>query len=280
MTKKLNLKEIAVIVFGTAIIAAAVYFFMLPSDLTVGSITAVAYVISQFLPLQTSVITLTLNVILLLMGLILIGKEFAAKTALGAVLMPVFLGVFEILLPNFTSMTQDATLDLVCYILLVGIGQALLFSYNASTGGLEIIAKIMNKYLRMDLGKALSSSGMVIALSAAICFDTKTVVLSVLGTYFGGMLVDKFIFGINLKRRVCIISQKNDEIVSYILHTLHSGASLYDVIGAYDNTVRREINVIVDKQEYRELMDYLRKTDPKAFVTVYSVGEMRYTPKK
>ena len=280
MTKKLNLKEIAVIVFGTAIIAAAVYFFMLPSDLTVGSITAVAYVISQFLPLQTSVITLTLNVILLLMGLILIGKEFAAKTALGAILMPVFLGVFEILLPNFTSMTQDATLDLVCYILLVGIGQALLFSYNASTGGLEIIAKIMNKYLRMDLGKALSSSGMVIALSAAICFDTKTVVLSVLGTYFGGMLVDKFIFGINLKRRVCIISQKNDEIVSYILHTLHSGASLYDVIGAYDNTVRREINVIVDKQEYRELMDYLRKTDPKAFVTVYSVGEMRYTPKK
>ena len=280
MTKKFNFKEIAVIIFGTAIIAAAVYFFMLPSDLTVGSITAVAYVISQFVPLQTSVITLTLNVILLLMGLVLIGKEFAAKTALGAILMPVFLGVFEFLLPNFTSLTQDATLDLVCYILLVGIGQAMLFSYNASTGGLEIIAKIMNKFLRMDLGKALSSSGMIIALSAALCFDTKTVVLSVLGTYFGGMLVDKFIFGINLKRRVCIISPKTDEIVDFILHTLHSGASLYDMIGAYDNTVRREINVIVDKQEYRMLMEYLRKTDPKAFITVYSVGEMRYTPKK
>ena len=280
MTKKFNFKEIAVIIFGTAIIAAAVYFFMLPSDLTVGSITAVAYVISQFVPLQTSVITLTLNVILLLMGLVLIGKEFAAKTALGAILMPVFLGILEFLLPNFTSLTQDATLDLVCYILLVGIGQAMLFSYNASTGGLEIIAKIMNKFLRMDLGKALSSSGMIIALSAALCFDTKTVVLSVLGTYFGGMLVDKFIFGINLKRRVCIISPKTDEIVDFILHTLHSGASLYDMIGAYDNTVRREINVIVDKQEYRMLMEYLRKTDPKAFITVYSVGEMRYTPKK
>ena len=280
MKKRFNVKEIAVIIFGTAIIAIAVYFFMMPSNLTVGSITAVAHVISQFVPLQTSVITLTLNSILLLLSLILIGKEFAAKTALGALLMPAFLGVFEIVFPNFTSLTQDATLDLVCYILLVGIGQAILFSYNASTGGLEIVAKIMNKFLRMDLGKALSSSGMVIALSAALCFDTKTVVLSVLGTYFGGLLVDKFIFGINLKRRVCIISAKTDEIVDFILHTLHSGASLYDMIGAYDNTVRREINVIVDKQEYRMLMEYLRKTDPKAFITVYSVGEMRYTPKK
>ena len=280
MTKRFNIKEIAVIIFGTAIIATSVYFFMMPSNLTVGSITAVAYVISQFVPLQTSVITLMLNCILLLLSLILIGKEFAAKTALGALLMPAFLGVFEIVFPNFTSLTQDATLDLVCYILLVGIGQAILFSYNASTGGLEIIAKIMNKFLRMDLGKALCYSGMVIALSAALCFDTKTVVLSVLGTYFGGLLVDKFIFGINLKRRVCIISTKTDEIVDFILHTLHSGASLYDMIGAYENSVRREINVIVDKQEYRMLMEYLRKTDPKAFITVYSVGEMRYIPKK
>ena len=280
MIKKINWKEIAVILFGTAIIAAAVYFFMLPSNLTIGSATAVAYVISQFLPVQVSVLTLLINCVLLLLSLLLVGKEFAAKTALGALLMPVFLGVFEILFPNFTTLTQDAILDVVCYILLVGIGQAILFSRNASTGGLEIVAKIMNKYLHMELGNALSIAGIVIALSSAICFDKKTVVLSVLGTYFGGILVDKFIFGINLKRRVCIISSKTDEIVAFILHTLHSGASLYDMIGAYDNTVRREINVIVDKQEYRELMEYLRKTDPKAFITVYSVGEMRYTPKK
>lgn len=280
MRKKINWKEIAVILFGTAIIAAAVYFFMLPSNLTVGSATAVAHVLSQFLPVPVSVLTLAINAVLLLLSLLLVGKEFAGKTAVGTLLMPVFLAVFEIIFPNFTSLTQDATLDVVCYILLVGIGQAILFSCNASTGGLEIVAKIMNKYMRMEFGKAMSSAGVLVALSSAICFDKKTVVLSVLGTYFGGLLVDKFIFGINIKRRVCIISRKNEEIVQFILHTLHSGASLYDVIGAYDNTVRREINVIVDKQEFRELMGYLKKTDPKAFVTVYSVNEISYTPKK
>ncbi len=280
MTRRINFKELAIIIFGTAVVAASVYFFMLPSNLTVGSVTAIAHVLCQFLPLPVSVITLTLNSALLLLSIVLVGREFAAKTALGTILMPVFLGIFEIIFPNFTSLTQDATLDVICYILLVGIGQAILFSCNASTGGLEIVAKIMNKYFHMELGKAMSSVGMVIAMSSAICFDKKTVVLSVLGTYFGGLLVDKFIFGINIKRRVCIISQKTDEIVDYILHTLKSGASLYDVIGAYDHTVRREINVIVDKQEYRELMDYLKKTDPKAFVTVYSVNEISYTPKK
>ena len=94
------------------------------------------------------------------------------------------------------------------------------------------------------------------------------------------MVVDHFIFGLNIKRRVCIISPRVDDIVHYILHELHSGASLYDAVGAYDRTTRREINVIVDRQEYRALMDYLRKVDPKAFITVYSVNEINYTPKK
>jgi uncharacterized membrane-anchored protein YitT (DUF2179 family) len=168
----------------------------------------------------------------------------------------------------------------VCYILVVSIGQAMLFSCNASTGGLEVVAKLLNKYFRMELGKAFSLVGMAVALSSAVCYDKKIVVLSVLGTYFGGLLVDKFSFGLNIKRKVCIISSKTDEIVAYILHDLHSGASLYNAIGAYDGTVRREINVIVDKQEYRALMDYVKTLDPKAFMTVYSVNEINYTPKK
>ena len=177
-------------------------------------------------------------------------------------------------------MTQDATLDVLCYILVVSAGQALLFSRNASTGGIEIAGKILNKFFHMELGQALSAAGMVVALSSALCYDTKTVVLSVLGTYFGGIVVDKFVFGLNIKRKVCILSSKTDEIVAFILHDLHSGASLYDAVGAYDQTTRREINVIVDKHEYRALMDYLRKVDPKAFITVYSVNEVNYTPKK
>ena len=272
-------KEFATIVGGTAIVAAAVYFFMLPSHVSVGSAAALAMLIGNFVPLSVSAITLILNIFLLIIGFLLIGPEFGGKTVFTAILMPCIMGLFEILFPNFQSLTQDPTLDVICYILVVGVGLALLFSCNASSGGLDIVAKLMNKYLRMDLGQAMSVSGMAVALGSGLFYDSKTVVLSVLGTYFGGMVVDHFIFGLNLKRRVCIISPKVDEIVDYILHDIHSGATLNEIIGAYDRTVKREIITIVDKQEYKMLMDYLRVVDPKAFVTVYSVSEIKYQPK-
>ena len=164
-------------------------------------------------------------------------------------------------------------------ILIVGMGMAILFSRNASSGGLDIVAKILNKFFKIELGRAGAFAGMAVALSSALCYDTKTVVLSVLGTYFGGMIVDHFIFGLNIKRKVCVISPKLDEIVEFILHDLHSGATLNDITGAYDKTPRREVITIVDKHEYRKLMDFVKKVDPKAFVTVYSVTEIRYQPK-
>ena len=280
MINKRSVKEFSMIVIGLAIVSAAVYFFMLPSHVSVGSASALAMIISNFVPLPVSIITLIMNIFLLLLGYLLIGPEFGLKTIFCATLMPGMLWVLEQVFPNFQSLTQDPVLDVICYILVVGVGLAILFSCNASSGGLDIVAKLMNKYLRMELGKAMSVSGMLVALSSALCYDKKTVVISVLGTYFGGMILDHLIFGINIKRKVCIISPKVDEIVDFILHDLHSGGSLYDAIGAYDQVTRREINVIVDKQEYRALMDYMKKTDPKAFMTVYSVNEISYQPKK
>ena len=272
--------DFAVITGGVTIVAAAVFFFMLPSHISVGSAAALAMVLSNFIPLSVSTIVLILNVFLLTLGLILIGPEFGIKTVYCAVLMPVIMGVFEYFLPDFQSITQDPLLDMVCYILVVGVGLAILFSHNASSGGLDIVAKIMNRYLRMDLGQAMSLSGIAVALTSALCYDAKTVALSVVGTYFGGMIVDHFIFGLNIKRRVCVISDQLDSIVDFVLHDLHSGATLNEIIGAYDHTPRREMITIVDKQEYGKLMDFVRKTDPKAFVTVYAVSEMRYLPKK
>ena len=274
------IKELAIITVGNVIVAAAVFFFMLPSHISVGSGAALAMVLSNFIPLSVSTITLIMNVGLLIIGFLLIGPEFGAKTVYCSILMPVVMGVFEKIFPNFQSITQDPLLDVICYILVVGVGLAILFSRNASSGGLDIVAKIMNKYLKMDLGKAMSTSGIVVALSSALCYDSKTVVLSLLGTYFGGMIVDHFIFGINIKRRVCVISDHLDPIVDYVLHDLHSGATLNEIIGAYDHTPRTEMITIVDKNEYKQLMDYVRKVDPKAFVTVYSVSDMRYQPKK
>ena len=275
-----KIREFSVLTFGTLIVAAAVYFFMLPSHVTVGSASALAMVLSNFLPLPVSVITFILNLVLLILGYLLIGPECGSKTVYSSLLLPVFLRVFEIIFPDFQSLTGDQVLDVICYTLVVGIGLSLLFSCNASSGGLDIVAKLMNKFLRIELGKAMSLSGMLVALSAAFCYDSKTVVLAVLGTYLGGMIVDNFIFGLNIKRRVCIISSKFDEVLSFILHELHSGATLYDGIGAYNNQPRREIITIVDKQEYRRLMDFMRTVDPKAFITVYSVQEIKYTPKR
>ena len=274
-----TIKEILIISFGTLIVATAVYFFMLPSHVSVGSASALAMIIGNFVPLPMSVITFALNAALLIIGFLLIGSEFGAKTVYCSLLMPVYLAAFEWLFPNFQSITQDQILDVLCYTLVVGLGLSVLFVCNASSGGLDIVAKLLNKYLKVEMGRAMSLAGMLVALSSALCYDSKTVVLSVLGTYFGGIVVDHFIFGFNIKRRVCILSPKADEIVDYILFELHSGASLYQAMGAYDNVVRKEIVTIVDKQEYRALMDYVYRVDPKAFVTVYSVNEMRYQPK-
>ena len=277
---KNNVKEFVIITLGTAIVAAAVFFFMLPSKVSVGSGTALAMVLSNFIPLSVSTITLIMNIFLLIIGFLLVGPAFGAKTVYCSLLMPIILGMFERIFPNFQSITQDPLLDVICYILAVGIGLAILFPRNASSGGLDIVAKIMNKYLHMDVGQAMSISGIAVAFSSALCYDSKIVVLSVLGTYFSGLMVDHFIFGMNIKRRVCVISSELEKIVDFVIHDLHSGATLNEIIGAYDNTPRREMIAIVDNQEYRRLMDFIRETDPKAFVTIYSVSDMRYMPKK
>lgn len=275
-----NLKDFLIITFGAALAAAGIFFFMLPSKVAIGSGTALAMVLHEFIPLPVSALSLMINVILLIVGFILIGPEFGAKTVYASITIPVCIGIFEnVFSEDFQSLTQDPLIDVLCYILVVGIAMAILFSHNASSGGMDIVAKIIHKYCRIELGRAVSISGIAVALTSAFCYDTKTVILSVLGTYFAGMFVDHFIFGLNIKRRVCIISPKLDEIVSFILYDLHSGASLNELTGAYDKVQRKEVITIVDRNEYRKLMAFVRKTDPKAFVTVYSVNEIRYQPK-
>ena len=273
------IKEFAIITFGAILAATAIYFFMLPLNIAIGSGSAIAMMLSTFIPLPISMLSLGLNVILLIVGFILIGREFGIKTVYAAILVPLMIGLYEILFPNFESLTNDPLIDVICYTIIVGMGMALLFSCNASSGGLDIVAKILNKYTHMDIGTAVSVSGVVVAASSFFFYDTKIAVVSILGTYFGGMVVDKFIFGLNIKRRVCVISERLDEIVQFVLHDLHSGATINEIIGAYDMTRRREVIVIVNKQEYKRLMDYVKKLDPKAFVTVYAVNEIRYQPK-
>ena len=272
-------RELAILIGAVAIIAAAVYFFLVPSHASVSSISGLGIVLANFVPLPLSAITMILNVVLLVIGFLTCGREFGAKTVYTSILLPAFIGLFERLFPNLGSLTDSQELDVLCYILVVSVGLSILFNRNASSGGLDIVAKIMNKYLHMDLGKAMSLSGMCVALSAALVYDKKTVVLSVLGTYFNGLVLDHFIFDNNIKRRVCIITGKEEELRRFIIEDLHSGATVYESYGAYNMQKRREIITIVDKAEYQKLMSYMNREDPQAFITVYTVSDMRYQPK-
>lgn len=283
MNKKLNYKDFAkealILTGADAIVAAAVYFFLVPSHASVSSISGLGIVLSNFIPLPLSAITMIMNVVLLIIGFITCGKEFGAKTVYTSVMLPVFLALFEALFPNAGSLTGSQELDVLCYILVVSIGISILFNRNASSGGLDIVAKIMNKYLHIELGKAMSLSGMCVALSAALVYDKKTVVLSLLGTYFNGIILDYFIFDYNKKRRVCIITEKEEALRQFIINDLHSGATIYEAIGAYNFEKHNEIITIVDKSEYQKLMSFINREDPKAFITIYNVSSMQYQPK-
>ena len=273
------MKETGILTVAVAIIAAAVYFFLVPSHASVSSISGLGIVLSNFVPLPLSAITMILNVVLLLIGFVTCGKEFGIKTVYTSIMLPLFLGLFEVVFPEAGSMTDSQELDVLCYILVVSVGLSILFNRNASSGGLDIVAKIMNKYLHIELGRAMSLSGMCVALSAALVYDKKTVVLSVLGTYFNGIILDHFIFDQNRKRRVCIITGKEEELRQFIIQDLRSGATVYEAIGAYNLEKHNEIITIVDKSEYQKLMKFINEIDPKAFITVYNVSSMCYQPK-
>lgn len=272
--------DFVLITGATAIIACGVFFFLVPSHLALGSVAGMAVVLANFVPLSISTLTLILNVSLLALGFLLIGREFGAKTVYTTVVLPLMLAALERAFPNNASLTQDALSDMLCFLFVVSFGQALLFKCNASSGGLDIVGKILNKYFHMEIGRAIAIVGMGIALSSALVYDSKTVALSVLGTYLNGIVLDHFIFNSTIKKRVCILSEQREKIIHYITDELHSGATLYEAKGAYTDEPHTEVITIVNMQEYRKLMDFIADADPAAFITVYNVSEVMYRPKK
>lgn len=279
MFTKENIIDFIMITLGTFIIAISVFFFMMPSNLSVGSVSGLSIVISNFIPFNVSTISMVINILLLIFGFITIGKEFGIKTVYTSILLPIFIAMFEHLFPNNISLTADQTLDAICYCVIVSIGTAMLFNRNASSGGLDIIGKFLNKYFHLEVGKGIALSGMLVAISSILVYDMKTMIISILATYFSGIVLDNFLFGSTIKKRVCIISQKYQQILDFILNDLHSGATTYHAYGAYSDKMNIEINVIVDKNEYIKLINYITSVDPDAFVTIYAVNEMMYRPK-
>lgn len=274
MGKQGIVKEGVLITCAMLIVSAAVYFFLVPSKIVVGSISGLAMVLAELLHMQMSTITFILNVVLLMAGFLFIGKEFGAKTIYTSLLLPVFLWIFERLFPVTESLTGNSVYDLVSYILIIALGQAILFNVNASSGGLDVIAKIISKYTRADIGKAVTIAGMVTAVTSILVYDIGTLVVSVLGTYANGLAVDYFIDGFNRRKKICILSEEYERIQKYIMQELIRGVTIYTAKGGYDGKEKTELVTIMTPSEYKQLLNYLHRSEIQAFVTVYNVSQV------
>ena len=274
------------ITIAMSIAAAAVYYFLMPSKLVVGSISGLSIVISGIfekfgMVVKVSTVVFIINAILLILAWFLIGKEFGVKTAYAALVLAPLIDMWEIICPyerlveaGTTSVMGDIWFDLICFILILSASQAILFRINASTGGLDILAKIVNKYLHFDIGMSVTIAGVVICCTAFAINPFRLVVIGLIGTWMNGLIVDYFMMSLNKRKRVCIISEDYERIRDYIINTIVRGCSLYEVTGGFSGNKTMEIQSLLTQDEFAKLMTWIRANEIKAFITAGNVSEV------
>ena len=279
-------KELLIMTVGMFIAAAAVYYFLVPSKIVVGSISGLSIVISALfeqagLTVKVSTVVLIINAILLVMAYFLIGKEFGLKTCYTALILGPMMDLWEkicpntaLLAPGSTSVMGDLWFDLICFVLILSMSQAIMFRINASTGGLDILAKIVNKYLHFDIGLSVTIAGVVICCTAFFVNPFRLVIVGLIGTWINGIIVDYFMASLSRRKRVCIISDDHEVIRDYIVNKIVRGCSLYEVTGGYKGDKRMEIQSLLTKDEFADLMNFIREKDIRAFITAGNVSEV------
>lgn len=283
-------KELIIMTLGMLVTSAAVYYFLVPSKLIIGTISGLSIVLvgifeSIGIQIKLSTTILVINVILLIMAYFMVNKEFGVKTVYTALILGPFTGLWEKVAPwqNFAVMNAatgapsvmgDPWFDLCCFVLLLSAAQALMFSINASTGGLDILAKIVNKYFHFDIGASVSIAGAIICCTAFAINPFRMVIIGLIGTWINGVVVDYFTDTLNRRKRVCIISEKNDLIRQFIINDLVRGCSIYEIKGGYSGETQTEIQVILTKDEFSDLMEFLKRNNVKAFMTAGNVSEI------
>lgn len=278
--------ELVIMTLGMMVAAAAVYYFLVPSKLIIGTISGLSIVIAGIfesfgVQVKISVVVMVINAILLVLAWLLIGKEFGVKTVYTAMILGPLMDFWGAILPyeqlleaGQNSVMGDIWFDLMCFVLLLSFSQALLFRINASTGGLDILAKIVNKYLHFDIGASVSVAGAVICCTAFAINPFRMVVVGLIGTWINGIVVDYFTASLNMKKRVCIISKDYKRLQDYIINELVRGVTLYEVTGGYSNTKTMEIETLLTKDEFARLMDLINTEQINAFITAGNVSEV------
>ena len=279
-------KELVIMTVAMLIAAAAVYYFLMPSNLVIGSITGLSMVISGLfglagLTVKVSVVVTIINALLLVMAWFLIGHEFGAKTVYTALILGPFIEFWErvlpverIMEPGSTSLMGDPWFDLLCFVLVLSASQTILFNINASTGGLDILAKIVNKYLHFDIGTSVAVAGALICCTAFFINPFRMVVIGLIGTWINGLALDYFTASLNRRKRVCIISSRYEEVRKYIIEDLQRGCSLYNVTGGYNGHQNIEIQSLLTQDEFANLMNFMKENDIHGFITAGNVSEI------
>ncbi len=279
-------KELVIMTLGMTLAAAAVYYFLMPSNLIIGTITGLSMVLSGVLgaagiTVKVSVMVTVINAILLVMAWLLIGAEFGAKTVYTALILGPLLEFWEWLLPyqqlvepGSTSVMGDPWFDLLCFVLVLAASQTILFNINASTGGLDILAKIVNKYFHLDIGKSVTVAGGLICCTAFAINPFRMVVIGLIGTWINGIALDYFTASLNRRKRVCIISKDYELIRKFIIDDLYRGCSLYEVTGGYSGEKSMEIQALLTKDEFARLMAFVKDNELNTFITAGNVSEV------
>lgn len=279
-------KELLIMTVGMFIAAAAVYYFLVPGKLVVGSISGLSIVVSGLLAnvgiaVKVSTVVLCINGLLLVLAYFLIGKEFGAKTCYTALILGPMMDLWEkicpyerLIEPGTVSVMGDLWFDLICFVLVLSLSQTIMFRINASTGGLDILAKIVNKYFHFDIGLSVTVAGVLICCTAFFVNPFRLVIIGLIGTWINGLIVDYFTMSLNKRKRVCIISDRHEEIRDYIVHQIVRGCSLYEVTGGYTGDKRMEIQSLLTQDEFAALMKFIRDNEIPAFITAGNVSEV------
>ncbi|SHK00166.1 Uncharacterized membrane-anchored protein YitT, contains DUF161 and DUF2179 domains [Hathewaya proteolytica DSM 3090] len=268
------IKDLPIITLGMFITAVSVHFFLIPSKLIVGSITGLSIVINIITQIPVPILIFVINAILLVLSYILIGREFGIKTVYSALILSPMIAIMEKIWPIQQSIMKDPWLDVLCFVLILSFAQAILFRHNASTGGLDIIAKIINKYLHVELALSVSIAGAMICCTALIVNDVKSVIVGLIGTYLNGVVLDNFMIGFNSRKRVCIISKEYELIRRFIIEDMHRGVTLYPVKGGLGGEDKFEVQSLMTRNEFSYLMEFIKKEQIDAFMTAGTVSEI------
>lgn len=271
----MKLKEYSMITFGALLIASGLYFFLASAQLAVGGISGLSIVVKELIPIiPIGFIMLILNIIMFIIGFLVIGKNFGIKTIYCSLGISVFMMIFEYVFPVTDPISQDMLIILIFGTILSSAGQALIFNYGASSGGTDIIAKIIIKFFPMNIGTALQIADLAIICAAISVFGIEKGLYGLLGIIINGFLIDYFIDGFNVAKFVTIISNQTEQVTAYIINDLDRSATVYEAKGAYSDQDKEVVTTVVNRKQFVQLKNHISTIDPSAFVTVQQLHEV------